>query len=91
MKCDHWSNGQECGATDDVRHYLPGLRCPAHTPAALAGRSYPNPWASEPQPIPRNTAVAYGTATTDPRPDCPTPGCDKTLGHGSGKCKPPRA
>jgi len=30
-----------CGTRDHVRTYLNGPCCPAHTPAALAGRSEP--------------------------------------------------
>jgi hypothetical protein len=37
--CDHWEQGWgTCGAPD-ARRYLPGVRCPAHTPAAIAGRA----------------------------------------------------
>lgn len=37
--CGHWIGGEQrhCGAADQVRHYLPGYRCPAHTPNALRG------------------------------------------------------
>lgn len=37
--CGHWIGGERrhCRAADGVRHYLPGMRCPAHTPRALAG------------------------------------------------------
>ncbi|GAB2731529.1 hypothetical protein [Streptomyces bullii] len=39
MKCTHWIGVERrhCHATDDVREYLTGLRCPAHTPNALKG------------------------------------------------------
>lgn len=37
-----------CGA--DGRLYLPGPRCPLHTPAALAGR--PEPSGQYPEPFP---------------------------------------
>jgi hypothetical protein len=39
--CGHWIGGERryCLATDHVRPYLPGPRCPAHTPAALVGRA----------------------------------------------------
>jgi hypothetical protein len=30
-------NYGDCGATDGVRQFIPGHRCPAHTPAVLAG------------------------------------------------------
>lgn len=36
--CGHWQDGGYCGATDNVRRYIPGPRCPQHTPAALNGR-----------------------------------------------------
>ena len=35
--CRHFDGATECGATP-TRRYLPGDRCAAHTPAALAGR-----------------------------------------------------
>lgn len=40
--CGHWNGADStrCGATP-TRHYLPGHRCPAHTPAALAGQPEP--------------------------------------------------
>jgi hypothetical protein len=38
--CGHWigADRRYCRAVDGVRHFLTGLCCPAHTPAALAGR-----------------------------------------------------
>lgn len=38
MTCELWTGGAYCGAAGDVRAYVPGPRCPDHTPAALAGR-----------------------------------------------------
>ncbi|MFI6903063.1 hypothetical protein ACIBKY_17505 [Nonomuraea sp. NPDC050394] len=40
--CTHWNGAAatHCGATP-TRPYLPGPRCPAHTPSALAGRPEP--------------------------------------------------
>jgi hypothetical protein len=37
--CGHWLGAERryCRATDDIRHFLPGYRCPAHTPRALEG------------------------------------------------------
>lgn len=37
--CTHWNGAAAtcCGATP-ARRYLPGMRCAAHTPAALAGQ-----------------------------------------------------
>lgn len=42
--CGHVQTGWgTCGATEGVRLYLPGPRCPDHTPARLAGRPEANP------------------------------------------------
>lgn len=43
VTCAHWigAAARPCGSTDQVRRYLPGYRCPQHTPAALAGRPEP--------------------------------------------------
>ncbi|MEV4287399.1 hypothetical protein AB0K40_17985 [Nonomuraea bangladeshensis] len=40
--CTHWNGAAatRCGATP-ARLYLPGWRCPAHTPAAMAGQEEP--------------------------------------------------
>lgn len=37
--CSHWigAESQHCETTEGVRRYLPGFRCPAHTPRALQG------------------------------------------------------
>ncbi|GAA4706268.1 hypothetical protein [Streptomyces youssoufiensis] len=55
-RCTHWDGaaGRHCGARASVRPYLTGFRCPAHTPAALAGRP-------EPQPGPGWPAAAWAT------------------------------
>src|SRR5690606_40413569 len=39
MSCAHWIGAEHrhCGSTDNVRLYLTGDRCPAHTPRALQG------------------------------------------------------
>ncbi|MGW4043022.1 hypothetical protein [Streptomyces sp. NPDC004721] len=39
-RCGHWVGAEQryCHGTDNVRNYLSGLRCPAHTPNALAGK-----------------------------------------------------
>ncbi|GFH38875.1 hypothetical protein [Streptomyces pacificus] len=39
-QCTHWIGleSRHCGATDGVRPYIPGYRCPAHTPNALQGK-----------------------------------------------------
>lgn len=38
-ECRHWIGDERrhCKEAAGVRHYLPGLRCPAHTPRALQG------------------------------------------------------
>lgn len=35
--CGHYDGGDLCGARSEKR-YLPGWRCPNHTPCALAGK-----------------------------------------------------
>ncbi|WP_200309101.1 hypothetical protein [Streptomyces adelaidensis] len=37
--CSHWigAEARYCNTADGVRRYLPGYRCPAHTPRALQG------------------------------------------------------
>lgn len=44
-ECRHWigADRRYCRALDAVRPYLPGLRCPLHTPAALRGLPEPPP------------------------------------------------
>jgi hypothetical protein len=44
-QCGHWIGAESryCRAEDGVRHYLPGRRCPLHTPAALQGKPEPQP------------------------------------------------
>lgn len=44
-ECGHWigADGRYCGAVDGVRRYIPGFRCPAHTPATLQGKPEPQP------------------------------------------------
>lgn len=39
-ECDHWDGAQQqyCKRIDGVRRYIPGFRCPAHTPNALQGK-----------------------------------------------------
>ncbi|MFG3476430.1 hypothetical protein ACGF3K_14360 [Streptomyces sp. NPDC047980] len=38
--CSHWigTESRYCRATEGVRRYIPGFRCPAHTPNALQGK-----------------------------------------------------
>jgi hypothetical protein len=38
MICTFWVEFRYCGEAEDVRMFLPGMRCPAHTPAAVNGR-----------------------------------------------------
>lgn len=42
-RCGHWigAEGRYCHNTNNIRLYLPGPRCPRHTPAALAGQPEP--------------------------------------------------
>ncbi|WP_371579427.1 hypothetical protein [Streptomyces sp. NBC_01314] len=39
-ECRHWigSERRHCRAVDGIRPYIQGLRCPLHTPNALAGK-----------------------------------------------------
>lgn len=55
-ECTHWVGAEQrtCRATEGVRAFLIGPRCPAHTPSALAGRP-------EPQPGPGMPAGAWST------------------------------
>lgn len=65
--CGHWLGvlGRLCGSADQVRPYLEGPRCRAHTRAALAGRPEPDelaagaagsPNGSGPAPLARDRA-----------------------------------
>jgi hypothetical protein len=38
-QCGHWIGAESryCRESHGVRHYLPGYRCPQHTPRALQG------------------------------------------------------
>jgi hypothetical protein len=58
--CGHWIGGEQCvcSAVEQVRRYLTGPRCPAHTPAALAGQP-------EPPSVP---PTAWEPTMTDPGP-----------------------
>ncbi|MFI1678803.1 hypothetical protein [Streptomyces sp. NPDC020607] len=42
-ECTHWVGAEKrhCKEADGVRQYLPGPRCPLHTPAALQGKPEP--------------------------------------------------
>lgn len=39
--CSHWSGARYCRQTEGVRYFLPGHRCPVHTPNALRGMPEP--------------------------------------------------
>lgn len=54
--CGHWIGSEErhCHATEDLHPFLQGIRCPLHTPSALAGKP-------EPQPGPGMSAGAWST------------------------------
>lgn len=54
-ECSHWIGAEQrhCESTDQVRPYLPGPRCPAHTPAAMAGkREAPSTVSPSPRSLP---------------------------------------
>ncbi|MFK4797821.1 hypothetical protein ACI3K5_03895 [Streptomyces sp. MPA0124] len=38
-ECGHWIGAEQrhCKEVEGVRRFIPGLRCPAHTPNALRG------------------------------------------------------
>ncbi|MEU5595704.1 hypothetical protein [Streptomyces sp. NPDC020298] len=59
--CDYWVGVEQrhCHATEGVRLFLPGLRCPAHTPRALQGLD-------EIPPGPGDRAVASGKRRSNP-------------------------
>jgi hypothetical protein len=44
-ECEHWIGAEQrhCREADGVRLYVPGRRCPAHTPNALRGLPEPPP------------------------------------------------
>ncbi len=50
-RCEHWIGDERrhCKEADGVRAYLPGLRCPAHTPNALKGLPEPPPGPGAPR------------------------------------------
>lgn len=55
--CGHEDGGHPCSEVAAVRHYLTGNRCPAHTPAAIAGRDDVTP---DPELTLEATAAAAG-------------------------------
>lgn len=44
-ECGHWIGRERrhCKSAEGLRAFLIGIRCPAHTPSALAGRPEPEP------------------------------------------------
>lgn len=59
-ECTHWIGAEQrhCKEVDGVRLYIPGHRCPAHTPRALQGLP-------ENPPGPGWPATAWTTPTPD--------------------------
>jgi hypothetical protein len=53
--CSHWLGASYCRAREGVRPYLPGPRCPVHTPNALAGQPEPPPGPGIPAYRPKDT------------------------------------
>lgn len=54
MKCGHWIGAERryCRSADQVRHFLPGHRCPDHTPNALKGLPETPPGPGKPRGLP---------------------------------------
>ena len=44
-ECRHWigEERRHCRSGEGIRLYIPGPRCPAHTPNALQGKPEPQP------------------------------------------------
>jgi hypothetical protein len=63
-ECRHWIGAERrhCRSVDSIRDYLPGPRCPLHTPSALAGKGEPG----TPPPAPVQPAAP---AAVDHRSD----------------------
>lgn len=63
-RCTHWIGAEHryCREADGVRAFLPGPRCPAHTPNALRGLPETPPGPGRPRdwatPIPPHTPAA---------------------------------
>jgi hypothetical protein len=64
LACGHYQRvtATRCGATP-ARRYLTGLCCPAHTPAALAGRPEPPAGSCAPDRCYCGTCPAYEPMT----------------------------
>jgi hypothetical protein len=67
--CSHWigAEGRYCQTADNVRPYLAGPRCPAHTPAAVAGMPDPPsiPLNKERVPMPDPALLSAALALAD--------------------------
>lgn len=65
-ECRHWigTTRRYCHTTDRLRPYPIGWRCPAHTPAAVAGRPEPQPGPGWPTAAtsPDNASDTHDTA-----------------------------
>jgi hypothetical protein len=75
--CDHWDGSAHCGRPD-TRHYLTGIRCPAHTPAAIAGH-----------PEPGQTATTVGPRAQTPQSDSRV-NDDRAIASGKRRSNPAR-
>jgi len=66
--CDLYLDGAGVCGAPGARLYLPGRRCPLHTPAALSGR--PEPAGQYPEPFPGAQVFRFrenDTSLTDER------------------------
>ncbi|QTU64258.1 hypothetical protein [Streptomyces scabiei] len=66
-ECRHWLGAERrhCRAVDDIHPYIQGLRCPAHTPNALAGKPEPPPgYGLPPGDLPPSPQSASALADT---------------------------
>ncbi|MFF7130341.1 hypothetical protein [Streptomyces sp. NPDC008240] len=63
--CGHWIGAERrfCRSADQVRHYLPGMRCPLHTPNALKGLPEVPPGPGRP----RDWTTPHPPRTPNPR------------------------
>lgn len=77
--CTHWIGAERryCRSVESVRAFLPGPRCPLHSPAALAGKpeapdtGAPSPASLPPSPIAASRvadqrAIASGRRRSSP-------------------------
>ena len=64
-ECRHWigSERRHCRAVDGIRPYIQGLRCPLHTPNALAGKpEFPPGYGRPPGELPLSPQSASALA-----------------------------